>query len=624
MGQITLPSLLLCTLATVFAANAADSRLVIEPAQPHPGGTLTVTFDPKGGPLEKSSSLTLIYGYVPVQTQRLPMQPKEGRFTAEIRIPEGSFYAYFWCWVEDPGSGVRDTNRGSVWDSYLYDESNLPRKNARESRSSMYQLQAAPAEKNRLSLQLLEEELRDYPDNGRARAEWWQLRFAEAGKTSEAQEKLAREISDFWALHPDQPWAYQAALEGYYLVGRIEQTLTVMRSFVKRFPEDNSVDGDLGLYFSFFGTAADMEGLQYASKRWAASPYYWQRLLDAYARAHAAPEKFQRAGEQWLSLVPRSRDPFGQARNRIAEVWLANGVDPKAAEQVAREAVSIAETVGDGGNNDNTYPDPTLIRRRLVTSVNRSPLGWALFQQGRYEEAVQELQRAAAAGEKKKLVMRDVYYRLGQALEHVGRPADAMDAYMKELAWGFDDVLPRNAAEAIYAKAHGGSAGFDAEVRSRVNDLVARSALAEPVQEVNEPIGRFELRGPDGQLVPLSRYAGKVVLIDYWATWCGPCASSLENTQKLVRQFPGKVVVLAVSIDGEETRGRAASYLKEHGYDFELLFDEEKRRDLAVPSVPSRFLVDPAGRLRVREMGDSVASNVVFEQKLRTLVDAQQ
>lgn len=433
-------------------------------------------------------------------------------------------------------------NRGSVWDSYLYDAGGFPQKNARELRSAMYQLRAEPVDKNTASLNLLEEELLVYPDNARARAEWWQLRFLDAGKTIEAQEKLTREIADFWNSHLDQPWAYQAALEGYNFLGRTEQMLAVMRSFVKRFPEDSSLDGDLGLYFSLFGTIADIQGLQDASKRWAANPYYWERLLNGYQRTHAAPEQLRRAGEQWLSLVPKDRDAFGQARNRVAEAWLANGVDPMAAEKVARDAVSIAETVGGGGNNDNTWPDPRLTKRKVITRVNRSALGWALFQQGRYEEAASELERAVAAGEKEKVVMMDVYYRVGQALERVGRPSDAMEAYLKELAWGSDDALARKAAEWIYAKANGGLEGFDAELRSRVNDLVAQSDTNEPVQEVSEKMGRCDLRGLDGQLVPLSRYAGKVVLIEYWATWCAPCLASLENTAKLARQFPGKIV----------------------------------------------------------------------------------
>src|SRR5260221_6371100 len=118
-----LRSLAVCAVATAFVANAADPRLRFEPAQPHAGQSITVTFDPKGGPLEKSESLTLIYGETPYVSSRTPMQRKGDRFTAVIQFLNGS---YLWCWVEDKTSGEKDTNRGTAWDTYLYDENGLP------------------------------------------------------------------------------------------------------------------------------------------------------------------------------------------------------------------------------------------------------------------------------------------------------------------------------------------------------------------------------------------------------------------------------------------------------------------------------------------------------------------
>ena len=62
-----------CTLA-IFICNAADHRLHMEPSQPHSGDTITVTYDPRGGPLEKSAVLTLVCGRNAVQSFLTPMQ----------------------------------------------------------------------------------------------------------------------------------------------------------------------------------------------------------------------------------------------------------------------------------------------------------------------------------------------------------------------------------------------------------------------------------------------------------------------------------------------------------------------------------------------------------------------
>ena len=97
----------------------------------------------------------------------------------------------------------------------------------------------------------------------------------------------------------------------------------------------------------------------------------------------------------------------------------------------------------------------------------------------------------------------------------------------------------------------------------------------------------------------------------------------MEHTQKLSQTYPGQMVVLAVSQDSEDTRPRAAEYLHKKGYDFVLLFDDERRRDIQLDYVPARFLLDQKGRLRVREFGWGRPQEPVFEKKLRALLEAR-
>ena len=86
------------------------------------------------------------------------------------------------------------------------------------------------------------------------------------------------------------------------------------------------------------------------------------------------------------------------------------------------------------------------------------------------------------------------------------------------------------------------------------------------------------------------------MLIDFWATWCGPCLKALEDSNRLARQYGDRLVVLAVAVDSEETRPRAAKYLKEHGYNFTLLYDDPNRRELPVAGVPGRYVIDEGSR----------------------------
>ena len=617
-------ALAVTTLAvTAVAAYGAASWLRISPAQPRPGATLTVTYDPKGGPLEKAETLTLVYGFDEWRIDRARLESRGDRFETEVRIPAEA--AYFWCRVEGRTEQESDTNRGGVWGTYLYTEKGLPVEGARRIRAALYQFGKLPLDKNSMALILLEEEVRAFPTSARARSAWWMARYKDSGETIRQRDEILGEIRQLYESHPDQPWAYEAAALGYNFLNRNAQAVDVMRAFVKRLPGDVSLDDRILFYFGNWGTAADLEALPSGSRRWVEKASYWESLVRVYDRTHAGPERLLHAGREWLKRSPIERDTGGEVRVRLAETWLANGVEPGAVEGVAREAVAISE-LGPRPSLSLIADSAALkkMAKGSIVDVHRSPLGWALFQQGKYADALREFQRAVAIREKEKVTASALYYRLGRTLEKLGRPAEAMHAYMKELAWGAFEKPTRAAVIDLYRNIHGRVEGLETEIRTRVNELRTKTdEAAEPIEDVNTELGRFDLPGPDGQPVQINRYRGKVVLIEFWATWCGSCLKSMEHTQKLNQTYPGQIVVLAVSQDPEETRPRATEYLQKKGYDFVLLFDDERRRDIQLDFVPVRLLLDRNGRLRVREFGWQPSQEPVFEKKLRALLEAR-
>jgi thiol-disulfide isomerase/thioredoxin/tetratricopeptide (TPR) repeat protein len=602
-------SLLLTAALTCFGA---DPRLRIDPQQPHPGDTITVTYHAQGGPLAASDNLTLLYGFTGFEQQRTPLHATAGDFRAEIQAPDRA--VYFWCFIEGKTPEQRDTDRGGAWDTYLFDSAGLPLEGARATRASLYERSHQTLSSRDAQLLLIEEELRAFPHNALARGQWWTLRFEDAGQTDAAREALLREVGTFFDSHPDDPWAYQAAALGYNHLHRNAQALDVLRQFLKRFPANTLCDSLILTLIGNYGSVADLESLPRIATRWSADASYWGFLTMAYVRSHANPEQIREAGLHQLALIPADRDTLGQARHQVAETWLANGVDPAAAEAVAREAVAISELGPRLEFTANASLDPRL-RKNFDVEIHRSTLAWALYREGRYREALTELQRAVKIRESEQCFSRGVYFRLGQTLQQLGRKDEALDAYIKELAWGDMEQPARTAIAAL-----GESVG------SRVTDLLARTvnAASQPIEDLNRRPGRFELRGQDGNPHSLDTLRGKLVIVEFWATWCGPCLKSLRHSKQLMDKYPGRIAVLAVSIDDEAGRARAAAFLKDRGYPFTLLFDDENRRDLRVDFVPARFVIDPNGLLRAHESGWSAEQEVAFEARISALLAGRQ
>ena len=106
----------------------------------------------------------------------------------------------------------------------------------------------------------------------------------------------------------------------------------------------------------------------------------------------------------------------------------------------------------------------------------------------------------------------------------------------------------------------------------------ARRAPNHIGQMKGHPAPPFELKTIDDKTVTLQQFKGRVVLIDYWATWCGPCRDELPHTQKLADDAALAERGLSVlAIDKEETADKVRPFLEKHKYTFTVPMDTDHK-----------------------------------------------
>jgi thiol-disulfide isomerase/thioredoxin/uncharacterized membrane protein YhdT len=136
-----------------------------------------------------------------------------------------------------------------------------------------------------------------------------------------------------------------------------------------------------------------------------------------------------------------------------------------------------------------------------------------------------------------------------------------------------------------------------------------------PMQD-GDPAPTFALPsiGPGGALGPnveLRSFAGKVVVLDFWATWCGPCLQALPHLDSLARTHP-EIAVIAINLDDPVA---ARALFDERGYQARLVeADHETTQRYAVSTIPHTVVIDEAGRVRQVARGGNV--------DLETTIDA--
>jgi cytochrome c biogenesis protein CcmG, thiol:disulfide interchange protein DsbE len=119
----------------------------------------------------------------------------------------------------------------------------------------------------------------------------------------------------------------------------------------------------------------------------------------------------------------------------------------------------------------------------------------------------------------------------------------------------------------------------------------------------------------------LTAYRGKVVYVDFWASWCAPCKQSFPWLDVLARAYaPQDFVVIGVNVDKD--RDRAAKFLDATPADFSIVYDPKGELATAykVAGMPTGILIDRAGHVRFQHAGFSEKQKELYEEQLHTLL----
>jgi thiol-disulfide isomerase/thioredoxin len=249
--------------------------------------------------------------------------------------------------------------------------------------------------------------------------------------------------------------------------------------------------------------------------------------------------------------------------------------DWKAAEAAAGEVVANAQ----GDKN---------------TALAHYQLGWVLMSEGMdkhkdefFSRAHDEMTKALTAGPN----FPDAVFADGQALAHL-KQDDAAKAQFEQ----FVKMRPA-----------------DDPNRQRALRYISQPELARA-----RMAPAFAVTTLEGQRVSLDDLKGKVVLLDFWATWCGPCRAALPHMKNIAKNFQGQpLVILSVSLDQDEQKWK--DFIAQNGMTWlhyrDGGFTGPVARMFSVQAIPHTFTIDADGVLQDEEIGDAS-----IEGKLKKLV----
>lgn len=225
--------------------------------------------------------------------------------------------------------------------------------------------------------------------------------------------------------------------------------------------------------------------------------------------------------------------------------------------------------------------------------------------QGKQKEALQLIEKAIALVPDQASRFSSSYFK---GLASAGRKLEALQQL--EILYKQGEFRHKDKMKELYTGLNGSEQGLDAYFARM--DVAVVKAIQDHIKEmeVYRPAPAFELLNLNGETVSLASLKGKVVVLDFWATWCQPCIRSFPGMQAAQEMYADDEDVQFLFINtwerDKEYKTKVPAFIAKNNYPFEVLYDDQKDLETGevlagkygVRGIPAKFIIDKEGNIR--------------------------
>ncbi|WP_317197278.1 TlpA disulfide reductase family protein [Arachidicoccus terrestris] len=246
-----------------------------------------------------------------------------------------------------------------------------------------------------------------------------------------------------------------------------------------------------------------------------------------------------------------------------------------------------------------------------------------LTKEGKFTEALPIIEKAFNA---RKEHSPESYMTYMKVLSRSGQEQKAFEIGDEALRNGAASEALKDQLKVLYAKVKKDGPDFDSYLATAMQQLHEKFLKELPETMLDLPSQNFSLKDMEGKTVQLSDYLGKTVILDFWATWCGPCKRSFPAMQMAVNKYATDKDVVFLFIDTWERTPDADQQVKKfisaNNYSFRVLLDRKPAvsgdnmvvEKYGITGIPTKFVIDPNGKIRFRLTGFGGGNDAAVEE----------
>jgi peroxiredoxin len=600
----------------LFIAIKASSQtnFTFSPEKPKPGDIITITYEPAGDiantlkPVEASVFQNGKRGAISAEDLALVKNGKN--YTATIQIDTGSSFIYF----SFSADGKFDNNFNQGYWINIYENDKI-RKSSYFLLSSFYQRSGTGVDMNyEKAFEAMEKEIALYPENKKLYLNSYFYLINQV-KKDEAPALIQKEIETLLKAGLKDENDYYS-IENLYTVAKLPEQGKIIAALRKeKFPNGKwKIIETINKYYEEKDLVKKKELYDMIEQK-ANTDKDWEYLKPNLDRYKSAMAFIYTEKKDWQGLKKATEDIkdktiLASIYNNAAWEMQKTNDNLVLAEEFSRFATEYVKS---------EWKNPTAKK-----PTNRTPKQWendrafyygmygdtyamVMYRMGQYKKGYPYAKDAAFTVNKgKDADQNNTYALLAEKVLPAKQYKKEIEQFVKD-GKGTSDM--REILKTVYIKEKKSETGFDDYIAALQKENIQRMLAELKKSMLSETAPVFALNDIDGKKIDITDLKGKVVIIDFWATWCGPCKASFPGMQKMVNKYKDDPNVKFVFIDtwerGEDKKKDAGDFIKSNKYSFHVLMDNDNKvvEQFKVEGIPTKFVLDKNGIIRFKAVG---------------------